>query len=96
MTPYKKESVPYLPKGFTRWNDSFIATGIRTEKKCFLAVFNMNGVRDIELPLPGLRVKSVCVGYPRTLPFDVRLDGNTLGIHFGEDVQARLLELDLA
>lgn len=95
MTPEKRRSAPYLPLGFSRWGDTFLATGIRSERKCYLAVYNMRGERDVSLPLPGLKVKAVRAGFPKSLPTDARFEAGELKIRFSEDVQARLLEIDL-
>ena len=95
MTPEKRRSAPYLPLGFSRWGDTFLATGIRSERKCYLAVYNMRGEREVSLPLPGLKVKAVRAGFPKSLPTDARFEAGELKIRFSEDVQARLLEIDL-
>ena len=95
MTEEKRESVPYLPLGFSRWGDPFLATGIRSERKCYLAVYNMHGPREVSLSLPDLNVRSVRVGFPSALPTEYEYRGGVLNIVFGEDVQARLFEIDL-
>ena len=95
LVPFKLEAVPYLPKGYTRFGDSFVAVGLKTDKKLYLAVWNLNGQREVKLPLPEITAKSVSVAYPKTLLTDYELEDNTLIINFSEDEQARLFEIEL-
>ena len=48
----KKNSLPYLPKGYSMFGDTLVAAGIRTDSKVYLAVWNLGGARHVELPLP--------------------------------------------
>ena len=95
LTPEKKIALPYLPKGYASFGDSFVAVGLKTDEKVYLAVWNLKGERDVTLPLPDLTVKDAKVIYPVSLPFDYSFDASSLTLHFTEDEQARLFELTL-
>ena len=95
LTPEKLESVPYLPKGYTEYKDTFVATGIKTDEKVYLAVWNLNGDRTVKLPLPEIQVKDVKVIYPTTLETKYTFDEASLTVEFTEDEQARLFEITI-
>ncbi len=91
----KLNAVPYLPKGYTAYGDKFVAAGLKTEKKLYLAVWNLSGERDVKLSLPDIKVKGAKVLYPQSLPTDFECDECSLTLHFTTDEQARLFELTL-
>ncbi len=95
LTPDKLKSVPYLPKGYSMFGDTFVSTGIKTDEKVYLAVWNLNGERHIKLDLPDIEVKDVKVLYPTTLPTTFDFDKTSLTIDFSEDVQARFFEITI-
>lgn len=95
LTPDKLKSVPYLPKGYSMFGDTFVAAGIKTDKKVYLAVWNLNGERHVKLDLPEITVKSAKVIYPTTLPTTFDFDKTSLTIDFTEDIQARFFEIEL-
>lgn len=95
LTPEKLESVPYLPKGYTEYKDTFVATGIKTDEKVYLAVWNLNGDRTVKLPLPEIQVKDVKVIYPTTLETKYVFDEESLTVEFTEDEQARLFQITI-
>lgn len=95
LVPFKLEAVPYLPKGYTRFGDSFVAVGLKTAEKLYLAVWNLNGDKKVKLPLPEISAKSATVAYPKSLATDFELKDNTLYLSFTENEQARLFEIEL-
>ena len=97
ITEDKLNAVPYLPKGYTDFGDTFVSCGLKTEKKIYLAVWNLNGDRSVKLPLPEVKAESVKVAYPcrQMGDFGVTLENGTLDIVFGEDEQARIIEITL-
>ncbi len=94
LTPEKLRAVPYLPKGYTQFGDTFAAAGLKTENKIYLAVWNLNGERKVKLLLPEIKVKNVTVKYPVSLPTNFTFDEFSLTINFSEDEQARLFEIE--
>jgi alpha-galactosidase len=97
ITSDKLSAVPYLPKGYTEFGDTFVSCGIKTDKKLYLAVWNLQGKRNVALDLPEIEPRSVRVAYPSAPmgDFSVDLNGNTLDISFGCDEQARIIEIEL-
>lgn len=98
LTPFKRESVPFLPlaqRGYAKKGDPTVAVGIRSKEKLFLAVWNLGGEEEVRIPLEGLAVKTVKVGYPASLPTEYTFDKDGLRIRFTEKEQARLFEIDL-
>lgn len=95
IIPDKLESVPYLPKGYNLFGDTLVATGLKTEKKVYLGVWNLYGDKDVTIPLPEITAKNVTVAYPRSLPTDYTFTEASLTIHFTEDEQARIFEITL-
>ncbi|MBQ9132516.1 MAG: alpha-galactosidase [Clostridia bacterium] len=95
LTPEKLTALPYLPKGYTAFGDSFSAVGLKTENKVYLAVWNIRGERHVTLPLPEITVRDVQVIYPTTLPTSYSFDAGSLTLDFTEDEQARLFEITL-
>lgn len=95
LVPFKLNAVPYLPKGYTRFGDSFVAVGLKDDKKLYLAVWNLNGEREVALALPEICAKSVSVAYPKNLATDYKLENNTLYLNFSENEQARLFQIEL-
>jgi alpha-galactosidase len=91
----KKNSLPYLPKGYSMFGDTFVAAGIRTESKVYLAMWNLEGARHVELPLPEINVKLASVAYPATLETRFTCTENILTVDFTEDYQARFFELNI-
>ncbi len=85
----KLTAMPYLPKGYTAYGDSFVAAGLKTESRVYLAVWNLSGERDVTLPLPEVKVKAAEVLYPQSLPTDFAWTEDSLTLHFTEDEQAR-------
>lgn len=97
ITEEKLKAVPYLPKGYTGFGDTFVACGLKTDEKVYLAVWNLGGERNVRLTLPEITPKNVKVAYP-SMPmgdFSVSLKDQELAIFFGESEQARILEIEL-
>ncbi len=96
MTPEKLCAVPYLPKGYARYGDTFVAAGLKTENKLWLAVWNLRGEHHVTLTLPDVCVRDVQVAYPAALPTAYAFDAGSLTVDFSADEQARLFEITLA
>ena len=91
----KLRALPYLPFGFAKFGDTHLASGLKTEKKLYLAVWNLGGEPSVTVPLAGLGAKSAEVAYPTSLETKFSFDGDFLTVHFTEDYQGRIFEIDL-
>jgi len=94
ITPEKLTAVPYLPKGFSRFGDTFAAAGLKTDTKIYLAVWNLGGERHVHLPLPDITVKHIRTAYPSAAEMNFCYDAASVTLEFSEDEQARILEID--
>lgn len=95
ITADKLNCVPYLPKGYAMYGDTFVASGIKCDDKLYLAVWNINGERHIKLELPEIEVKNVAVKYPSKMETHFSYDASSITIDFTQDIQARLFEIDI-
>ena len=95
LTPGKKRGLPYLPLGFSNYEDKALASGyIVDDKKIYLAVWNIGSDGTLEIPLDR-EIKSCKVGYPAMLNTDFTVDGNKLTVKFHEEYMARFFEIEV-
>ena len=95
ITPDKLKAVPYLPKGYAMYGDKLVSVGLKTDKKLYLGVWNLNGDKHVELDLPEIDAKSASVCYPSGLDTVFELKNNKLIIDFSENEQGRIFEIEL-
>ncbi|MBQ9750519.1 MAG: alpha-galactosidase [Clostridia bacterium] len=100
MVADKKKALPYLPIGFTKFGKKLVASGLKTDKKLYLAVWNLGGERDVEIPLTDIAPKSARIAYPASntgneYSLKYSLYADKLSIKFTEDIQARMFEIEL-
>ncbi len=84
-----------MPIGFTNFGKTLVASGLLTDNKLYLAVWNLGGEKKVSIPLEGIAPKSVKVAYPTCNTLDYRLVGNSIEIEFTEDYQARMFEINI-
>ncbi|MBO4309001.1 MAG: alpha-galactosidase [Clostridia bacterium] len=96
FAPIREKAVPYLPLGYARFGAPAVATGLLSNEKLYLAVWNLqSGSQEISIPLSELHPIEVRAGYPASEPTDAALSGNLLTVRFSEGPAARLLEISL-
>lgn len=100
MVADKKNALPYLPVGFTKFGKKLVASGLKTDKKLYLAVWNLGGEHDVEIPLTDIDPKSARIAYPacdseNEYSLKYSLYSDKLSIKFTEDIQARMFEIEL-
>lgn len=88
----KINALPFWPLGFSSFGGDFAAFGLRTDKKAWLAVWNMGAGGERVVPLGGEKVKDLRVGYPLGANTDFRLDGDKLVVRFDAPYRARIFE----
>ena len=93
ITEEKLRAVPVFPLGYAKFGDTTVSVGLKTEKKLYLAVWNLSGERSVTIPFPALHITRADVAYPKSLPTDFSYTENSLTVHFTEDKQARIFEL---
>ena len=91
----KRRGLPYFPCGFTRFGETFVASGFTAEDVLYLAVWNLGGERTQTISLNGLggTPTSARVAYPFENDVSIALQGNLLTVGFTQDYQARMLEI---
>ena len=77
------------------FGDTFVAVGLKTEKKVYLGVWNLHGERHMELELPEIEAISANVCYPSNFETNFLLNNNKLIIDFTENEQGRIFEIIL-
>ncbi|MBR5459231.1 MAG: alpha-galactosidase [Clostridia bacterium] len=91
----KLKALPYMPLGYARFGDKHLASGLITDEKLYLAVWNLGGERKINIPLSDVKVKEVKVAFPLSLETKFSYDETSLSVYFTEDYQARIFEITI-
>ena len=94
MREDKLHSSPYLPLGYASFRDPFIVSGLLCEGRIYLAVWDEVGGSSIDIPLRGMRVKDICVGYPVGLPVSFRSEGDILHVEGMPEKSARMFVIE--
>ena len=90
----KKRALPYLPLGFTRFGEKIVASGLETNEKIYLAVWNLDDLaKNIEIPLKR-EIKKAEVSYPKNNKIGYTLERNALKIEFPFGRAARFFEME--
>ena len=87
LTAMKKNSVPYLPKGFTKFGEQKIASGLKDGKTIALAVWNLGEDTDQAIQIEE-GIESVVMGYPSEPNAEFSHDGRVLKVKFNEPKSA--------
>ena len=91
----KKIAVPYMPLGFTRFGSNLVASGLLTKKRLYLAVWNLDGELDVDIPLYEIKPLAANIAYPKSSLVEVSLNGDILNVNFTDKIQAIMLEIEL-
>ncbi|MBQ7378151.1 MAG: alpha-galactosidase [Clostridia bacterium] len=95
IIPFKKTAIPCMPLGLTNFGKTLVASGLRNDKTLLLAIWNLGGEKQVEIPLGAYAPKSVRIVYPTAAKYAIPclLDKDVLHIEFSQDIQARMLEI---
>ena len=88
----KKKGLPYFPNGFTKFGDTQISAGYKTENAVYLAVWCLGEDTEVSLPLPE-GIQTVSVGYPSATNVKAEIKDGGLSVRFARANQAVFLEL---
>ena len=95
LTKDKKKAVPFMPLGFTDFSQKLVASGLKTDKKIYLAVWNLGDEKQtMNISVPQ-GIKNVTVGYPKNIKTKYAFNENTLFVNFSESFQARFFEIEI-
>lgn len=94
LSEMKKTALPYFPMGFTNFGENTVSAGLKNGNKIYLAVWNLNGEREIFVPITET-VTDAKIAYPTKT--SVKLDVCTDGIRLtcAETPCAAFLELTM-
>lgn len=93
LTVAKKRAVPYMPMGFTQFYDDLAVSGLETEDKLYLAVWNLKeGGRCVTIPLKR-EVLDGNIAYPKSAKTKFKIKKDTLTVRFENGLSARFFEI---
>lgn len=96
LTEIKKKALPYLPNGFTDFRQDTVISGLRYDKKVYLAVWNLGGKRKKQVSLDD-KISNARITYPNCKNDNSKLKvkGNKLIVELPEEYSARFIEIEL-
>ena len=89
---HKDRSLPYFPLGFSDFNATYAAAGLRSDDALYLAVWNMKDKKRVEIPLKEWEKANITCVYP-DLPTQYSWENGILSILFESDFAARFFEV---
>lgn len=93
IADYKKDSVPFFPRGFADFGDKTLAFGIKNEKKAFIFAYALkDNVVEVDI---GFVPKEVKIGYPSSFKGEYVVEGSLLTIKFPDIKQAGVFEIEI-
>ena len=63
LSEMKKTAAPYFPLGFTNFGEKTVCAGLKNENKIYLAVWNLNGEKEMVIPVAE-GVSNAVIAYP--------------------------------
>ena len=63
LSEIKKTAAPYFPLGFTNFGEKTVCAGLKNENKIYLAVWNLNGEKEMVIPVAE-GVSNAAIAYP--------------------------------
>ena len=90
----KKKSLPYFPKGFTRFGEEQVVAGFKTENKIYLAVWCLGENTLVEIPIKE-GVRACKVAYPIVTDAKLTVENSGVKVAFSSQKQAVFLELEI-
>ncbi|MGI6713897.1 MAG: glycoside hydrolase family 36 protein [Bacilli bacterium] len=95
LTPFKKVGVPYLPFGFSHFGDPHVASGFIAKKTLYLAVWNLNGNKEVVIPIKEYKLKNISLKYPTYSKANVTMSNNEVKVKFMNSLDSCFLEIGL-
>ncbi len=92
LTPYKKEAIPFYPKGFVSRKDKFLVSGLKTKEKAFVFAYCFEGgTQSFKLPFA---FENARIAYPTLTGIKLEVNDNEIVLKFNNLIQACVIELD--
>lgn len=94
LRAFKKQALPYFPKGFTAFDAAEVCAGLRKDDLLYLAVWSLNGDGQVDVPIKE-GVAGASVKYPSNTDVHLECHPNGLRLIFPRVPSAVLLEVKL-
>lgn len=95
LAAIKENAIPVMPNGFSRCDDEIVFTGLRTEDKLYLSVYNLSQrEKTIEQDLSKYGVKAVELTYPKQAKNNYELQAGAFRLEL-QPHTARSFEFEL-
>ena len=94
LSEMKKTATPYFPMGFANFGDSIVCAGLKTDKKLYLAVWNLAGEQEVNIPVAE-NIKNAKIAYPTKTSVKLDLCKNGIQLTCKETPCAVFLEIDV-
>ena len=94
LSEMKKIATPYFPMGFTNFGDSIVCAGLKTDKKLYLAVWNLAGEQEVNIPIAE-NIRNAKIAYPTKTLVKLNLCKNGIQLTCTETPCAVFLEIDV-
>ena len=96
LTADKKKAMPYFPLGFTKFGDDLVVSGLKTQDKIYLAVWNLSDTsKAINIPFDGEEIVGADIAYPKKALTKYTASKNALTVCFESGKCARFFEIQL-
>ena len=96
LTKDKKNAMPYFPLGFTKFGDDLVVSGLKTQDKIYLAVWNLSDTsKAINIPFDGEEIVGADIAYPKKALTKYTASKNALTVCFESGKCARFFEIQL-
>ena len=92
LAKIKTRAVPYFPNGLTEFGKDIVVSGFKADGKVYLAVWNIKGAGNIEIPLDG-EIGKAAIAYPALSDVRISYRGNVLCVRFPREKQAAFAEI---
>ena len=94
LSEVKKTATPYFPMGFTNFGDSIVCAGLKNEKKIYLAVWNLKGEQEVNIPIAE-NIKNAKIAYPTKTVVNINFCKSAVQLTCTETPCAVFLEIDV-
>ncbi len=92
LSEMKKTALPYFPLGFTNFGEKTVCAGLKNNNKIYLAVWNLNGEKEIVVPIEE-HINDAKIAYPTKTSVQLNLSKDAIHLTFPETLCAVFIEI---
>lgn len=93
LSAIKSEAVPFMPKGFCRFGQKVVTSGLKHGNKVYLAVWNLAYENHAEIKFDDM-IENAHIAYPSNAQAGLTIHGNKLTVDFKNEKSAVFLEIE--